>query len=237
MSTTVTYKGNALTTVSNQTRTLLTAGKYLEDDLTLVDVSGGSTPTLETVTKSYTPTASAITDTITPSTGYDGIGEVDISIAAAPSPWTKVGTTWELTVSNYTSTTASMVGSKSFGASIYTKDKVVYIRIRDKAGKRKGYYTGGDYFFINPYPANEATSTLSSGARLSHRYSSGGTFGQTASSYGVYAYSISSGGNLVIRACYNSTYSLTIDGTYLIDVFTLDYPTGYPAVFNITAVT
>lgn len=41
MSTTVTYKGNTLTTVDNQTRTLQTSGKYMEDDLTLVDVSGG----------------------------------------------------------------------------------------------------------------------------------------------------------------------------------------------------
>ena len=41
MSTTVTYKGNTLTTVDNQTRTLLTSGKYMEDDITLVDVSGG----------------------------------------------------------------------------------------------------------------------------------------------------------------------------------------------------
>lgn len=40
MSTTVTYKGETLTTVENQTRTLLTSGKYLEDDLTLTDVSG-----------------------------------------------------------------------------------------------------------------------------------------------------------------------------------------------------
>ena len=41
MSTTVTYKGNTLTTVDNQTRTLLTSGKYMEDDITLVDISGG----------------------------------------------------------------------------------------------------------------------------------------------------------------------------------------------------
>ena len=41
MTTTVTYKGNTLTTVNNQTRTLLTAGKYLEDDLTLTDVTSG----------------------------------------------------------------------------------------------------------------------------------------------------------------------------------------------------
>ena len=30
MSTTVTYKGNTLTTANNQTRTLKTAGKYME---------------------------------------------------------------------------------------------------------------------------------------------------------------------------------------------------------------
>ena len=196
MTATITYKGNTLATADNNTKTLLTSGKYLEDNITVTDVTSGG-----------------------------------------GSSWTKVGTTWELTVSNYTSTTASMVGSKSFGSSIYTDSKIVYVRIRDKAGKRTGYYVGGDYFYINPYPANNTTTTCSSAARLGHRYSSGGTFGQTASSYGVYAYSISSSGNLIIRACYNSNYSLTIDGTYLIDVFTLDYPTGYPSVFDITAVT
>lgn len=38
MSTTVTYKGSTLTTASDQTRVLKTAGKYLEDDITIVDV-------------------------------------------------------------------------------------------------------------------------------------------------------------------------------------------------------
>lgn len=37
MSTTVTYKGETLTTVDNATKTLLTSRKYMEDDLTLVD--------------------------------------------------------------------------------------------------------------------------------------------------------------------------------------------------------
>lgn len=46
MSTTVTYKGQTLTTVDNQTRTLLTAGKYCEDDFTLTDVSGSGDDTL-----------------------------------------------------------------------------------------------------------------------------------------------------------------------------------------------
>lgn len=46
MSTTVTYKGETLTTVENATKTLLTAGKYCEDDFTLTDVSGSGVDTL-----------------------------------------------------------------------------------------------------------------------------------------------------------------------------------------------
>lgn len=41
MSATITYKGSTLTTAENATRVLKTAGKYLEDDLTLVDVTAG----------------------------------------------------------------------------------------------------------------------------------------------------------------------------------------------------
>lgn len=41
MSTTVTYKGQTLTTVENQTKTLQTAGTWMEGDLTLTDVTQG----------------------------------------------------------------------------------------------------------------------------------------------------------------------------------------------------
>lgn len=41
MSTTIKYKGATLATVSNQTKTLLTSGTWLEDDIELTDVSGG----------------------------------------------------------------------------------------------------------------------------------------------------------------------------------------------------
>lgn len=46
MSTTVTYKGNVLATVENNTKTLLTAGKYCEDNFTLTDVSSSGEDTL-----------------------------------------------------------------------------------------------------------------------------------------------------------------------------------------------
>lgn len=42
MSTTVQYKGSQIATVSNTTVTLNTSGTWLEDDITLTDVSGGS---------------------------------------------------------------------------------------------------------------------------------------------------------------------------------------------------
>ena len=50
MSSTVTYKGNTIATVSNNTKTLTTAGTYLEDDITITDVT--SSATLQTKTKS-----------------------------------------------------------------------------------------------------------------------------------------------------------------------------------------
>lgn len=77
MSTTVTYKGETLATVSNNTKTLTTSGKYLEDDITLTD---NSTPTLQTKT-GITPTTSS--QTITADNGYDGLDSVQIN--AMPS--------------------------------------------------------------------------------------------------------------------------------------------------------
>lgn len=96
MSTTVTYKGSTLTTVNNQTRTLETAGKYLEDDITLVDVSGGGSPTLQN--KTVYPSSSD--QSITADVGYDGLGTVTA----------KAVTTTNLTAANIVSGVTVEVG-------------------------------------------------------------------------------------------------------------------------------
>lgn len=67
MATTVTYKGATLTTVDNTTKTLETAGTWMEDDLTLTDVSGGGSDMLPTFIAnqnvgSYTFNNTTVTD-------------------------------------------------------------------------------------------------------------------------------------------------------------------------------
>ena len=44
MAATITYKGVTLTTVSDATKKLLTAGKYMEDDVTITDATDGELP-------------------------------------------------------------------------------------------------------------------------------------------------------------------------------------------------
>ena len=72
MSTTVTYKGATLTTATNQTRVLETAGKYMEDDVTIVDVTA-----LSVQAKTVTPTESE--QTLTPDSGYEGLSSVTVN--------------------------------------------------------------------------------------------------------------------------------------------------------------
>ena len=73
MSTTVTYKGDTLTTVSNNTKTLKTAGKYMEGDVVLTDVSQSS-PTIQSL--SVTPSETAQTFN---ASGVDGYKPVNVS--------------------------------------------------------------------------------------------------------------------------------------------------------------
>ena len=55
MSTTVTYEGSTIATVNNNTKTLQTAGKYLTDDITLVDVSQSGGGSLTPAEGQYSP--------------------------------------------------------------------------------------------------------------------------------------------------------------------------------------
>lgn len=98
-----------------------------------VDVSvPAPTPTLETVTKSYTPTTSQQTETITPSTGYDGIGEVDVTVGAMPT----------MTLPSSASNTSSGTAKATISANTNAGDK--YLNIPT------GYNGAAQYYTLSP---------------------------------------------------------------------------------------
>ena len=138
------------------------------------------------------------------------------------SSWTKIGNTTELAV-NTTSTSAASAGTVALGSGHFTKDKIIYVRIRDKSGARNGYFYGSDTVFMNWQNANSSTTTLSVVAQEYYRYNNSAYTG-AAGAYGVYAYSLTSSGTLTIRRRYNSTNTLTINSTYTIDVYELTPP-------------
>lgn len=186
--------------------------------VTLPKTGGGSATFYDTTIASN---GAAATDIASGKLAYVN-GSLITGTATGGSSWTKIGSTTELTV-NTTSTSAASAGTIALGSSAYTKDKIIYVRIRDKEGKRNGYFYGSDTYFMNYWKANGATSTLSVCAQCHYRYNNN-ALAATAGAYGVYGYSINSSGTLTIRRRYNSTNTLTINSTYLIDVYELTPP-------------
>ena len=164
----------------------------------------------------------------------DGTVTTGTASGGGSSAWTKVAeTTYTVSTS---STTASDVGTWETGHSeIWTSDKILYIRIRDTAGKRNGYFYGLDTWFINMFPKNNDSSTTDTNTGLishiwsvdsngiyTYRYGYGGT------NYGVYPLTIYSDGQIRFRKRYNSTYTRTVNSTYKVEVYLLDPAGGVP---------
>lgn len=143
-------------------------------------------------------------------------------VLARGGSWTKLGET-TLTV-NTTSTTAGSAGQLTLSEA-WTKAKIIYVRIRDTQGKRNGYFYGSDTFYENYVAANGATQALTAAGRLIHRYNND-AYTSYSGSYGVYGYDLNTSGRLRIYRRYSSTYSLTINSTYKVEVYALDYPDG-----------
>lgn len=154
----------------------------------------------------------------------DGNQTIGTASGGGESPWTLIDSQ-EIAVST-TATSAKAVATIAGGSAISTADKIVWVHIRDKAGERAGYFYGSDAFFINYIKANDSDATFTYPAVYCIHVSTSGTYESTIGQYGVYGYSISNEGSLIIRRRYSSTTTLTIDGTFQVDVYTLDLPDG-----------
>ena len=226
MATPLTDSINALTTYANEVTGT--------SDTTLSDA-------VHTLASGYGGSATLITKTITANGTYsasddsaDGYSSVTVNVpSSGASSWTKVAeTTYQVST---TSTSAADVATWATGHSeLWTSDKIVYVRIRDTAGKRNGYFYGSDQFFYNILPVNGNTTSTSATTwiRMYFRYTTDAGYGMssatTTSGYGVYADTVYPDGRIRIRKRYSSTNSLTIDGTYKVEVYLLDPPTGAP---------
>ena len=153
----------------------------------------------------------------------DGSQSTGTASGGGGSSWTKLAES-ENSVS-YTSTSAASAFTIELGAAGYTKDKIIWVHIRDKAGKRDNYFFGSDAFFINYRAANGDNTNMTIPALIIFRYS-GTTLTGYAGQYGVFGYSISTAGKLTVRKRYSSTYTLTINGTFVTKVYALDLPSG-----------
>lgn len=195
----------------------------------LLPKTGGGTASFTDVT----PTTATASDVAQGKIFYtaDGTQTTGTNSGGGGSEWAHIGST-ELTV-NTTSTSAASAGTISCGSTAADKDAIIYVRVRDTAGKRAGYFAGSDAYFMNYNKANGSTSAFAVPAVLCYRYTTSSAWAGTAGQYGVYGYSISNSGVVTIRRRYNSNYSLTINSTFAVDVFKLAYPTGYPAIFDI----
>lgn len=207
----------------------LWGASYSNTPAILLPKSGGGTARFTDVT----PTTATASDVASGKIFYtaDGTQTTGTNSGGGGSEWTHIATA-ELTV-NTTSTSAASAGTISCGSTAADKDAIIYVRVRDKAGKRAGYFAGSDAYFMNYNKANGSTSAFAVPAVLCYRYTTSSAWAGTAGQYGVYGYSISNAGVLTVRRRYNSNYSLTINSTYTVDVFKLTYPTGYPAIFDI----
>jgi len=144
------------------------------------------------------------------------------------------GSNWELLASqeftvSTTSSTETTVGQITLDLSKYKDPEIMlWVHIRDKAGKRAGYWYGNDTIFFHYQLANGSTNTLSTNASFILYVNSSEKYVGASTAFGVYAerlYYTSTNHYVRINSKYGATYG-TVDGTYKCDVYTLKPPTG-----------
>ena len=127
---------------------------------------------------------------------------------------------------NTSSTSIVDVGTITLTSAEWTTSKIIYVKVRDKAGSRSGYFVGTDAFILNVSAVRTTTNQLGNFPRfiLCNNYGTLTTNGST--NYGVYTKQIDKvdgAAVITIASRYNSSISRTINGTYNVSVYALDY--------------
>lgn len=181
---------------------------------TIIDISG-TTATADKILQGYG------------AFGADGSWMDGTAVAGGGgSNWTLLASQ-EFAVST-TETSNKSVGDIEIPLSYDNTSCVVWVHVRDKAGKRNGYFYGSDAIFLPWRIANGNTDSLSTRPVMLTKVDSAGLYNSTATAYGVYGYSLyytSANHYVKIYRRYNSSYG-TINGTFKCDVYKLTMPSG-----------
>lgn len=185
-----------------------------------------STKTGTAVTVSASELVSG-TKSITTNGTSDVTNYASVNVNVGGSSYTPISVGVLEVTANVTSTSVTTITtSLTIDTSALTNSKMLYVKVRDKAGKRNGYFYGTDIFF--PIWDSVGGGTTQDPAKQVYRISTGGSIGTYspagATCYGVYVSGITDTGNVYVMGRYNSSYSGTINGTYSIDVYMLEWP-------------
>lgn len=187
---------------------------------------GLSSVTVDAIPSQYVVPSGSETKTANGTYDVTNLAELVVNVPSSSGSSWELITSQTLTGVSTTSTSAASAGTIALGSAAFTKDDIIWVHVRDTAGKRAGYFYGSDAIFVNANKANGSTSTFTAPGVTTIRYSTSSQFASYTGAYGVWGYSITSGGSLTVRKRYNSSYSLTVNGDYKVDVYKLTPPTG-----------
>ena len=201
--------------------TVTLMGATYSDVPAIVVPSGASTATFTDVTD----TTAAASDVASGKYFYTAAGTRTAGTSSGGgSSWELISST-TMTVST-TSTSAQTAGTVALGSAAATADAIIWVHIRDTEGKRAGYFYGSDAIFVNANKANGSTTAFTGAGVTTIRCTTSATYAGYTGAYGVYGYSIANNGTLTVRKRYNSSYSLTVNSDFKVDVYKLIPPTG-----------
>ena len=127
----------------------------------------------------------------------------------------------DVVVSNPSSSgSGTLVKTLQLGASAYTSNKILYVKISIKSDYEGPHFCHSDAFCVNSEPASGGTSNTTF-LQQNFNLKEDGTWYKMTSG-GVSPANIASDGALAVYARAHSTYN--VNGTYHIEVYALDWP-------------
>ena len=128
------------------------------------------------------------------------------------------------------SSTETYLGTVDIAREAWSKDKIIYVKVRDKTGKKNGYFYGMDEWFVIP-----DLSAISVTNRIGILYktdSNGVIVPVYNATYGVFASAVNKPPNeisltgLPFRVRYSSSTSGSINGDFKVEIYQLEWPDG-----------